>query len=571
MTTLALAYRGVRALLFWSFRFPFLNLFRISDFELRIWLWPVWALGLCAVVGLVSCHRSEPVDGGSPPILAAVAAETEPSDASDAAKDHRVFSSPLAGRWFEADKQKLTNEIDEYLSKASGERLKDVCALLLPHAGYRYSGQTAAHAIHHLEKRSIDRVVVIGPSHRVRMENVVSVPDFTHYATPLGEVPLDQEFIAELRKHPEFQNVPHAHNGEHSVQIELPLLQRALDSFRFVPVVVGQLDRSATQKIGAVLRGLVDRKTLVVASSDFTHYGPNFDYVPFTDNVPENLKKLDAGAIEHIGKKDVNGFLDYIEETGATVCGQYSIGVMLAILPADAEMHVVHYDTSGHMTGDYSNSVSYYSVAFCGKWTEAEPVAPRAETSDLSAADKTSLLKLARATLTFVLKNWKMPTTDQLDVEIAPAMKRISGVFVTLHKKGQLRGCIGEIFPSRPLYKAVMTQAINAGLNDRRFPQVKASELGDIDFEISVLTPPQPVASAADIVVGKHGVVLKKAERSAVFLPQVAVEQDWDRETMLTELSQKAGLPADAWREGASFEVFEAIVFGEKEKPEEKR
>lgn len=524
----------------------------------------IWLCVLCIVASLISCNRNEPVDGGSPPVLAAVAAETGQSDNSDVAKDRRVFSTPLAGRWFDADKQRLTDEIDEYLSKATDERLKGVCALLLPHAGYRYSGQTAAYAIRHIQEHSIERVVVIGPSHRVRMENVVSVPDFTHYSTPLGEVTLDQEFIAELRKHSEFQNVPHAHDGEHSVQIELPLLQRALGSFRFVPIVVGQLDRSATRKIGNVLRGLVDQKTLVVASSDFTHYGPNFDYVPFDDDVPENLKKLDAGAIEHIGKKDLDGFLDYVEETGATVCGQYSIGVMLAMLPADAEMHAVHYDTSGRMTGDYSNSVSYYSVAFCGKWAEAEPVAPKTETADLSAADKTGLLKLARATLTFALNKRKMPTTDQLDVEITPAMRRISGAFVTLHKHGELRGCIGEIFPSRPLYQAVMTQAINAGLSDHRFPQVKASELDDIDFEISVLTPPQPVASATDIFVGKHGVVLKKADRKAVFLPQVAVEQGWDRETTLTELSKKAGLPADAWREGASFEVFEAIVFGEK-------
>ncbi len=567
---LAHTCRGVRALLFWSFRFPILNLFRISDFGFRIWLRPIWACGLCAVVGLIACDRTGSVDGSTPPIHTAVAAETGSSDDSDSTATRRVFSSPLAGRWFEADKQKLTAEIDEYLSKASGESLKNVCAVVLPHAGYRYSGQTAAFALGRLRGHSFDRVVVIGPSHRVPMENVVSVPDFTHYATPMGEVPLDREFIAELRKHPEFQNVPHAHDGEHSVQIEVPMLQRALGSFRLVPVVVGQLDRSAVQKIAAALRGLVDQKTLVVASSDFTHYGPNFDYVPFEDNVPENLKKLDAGAIERIGKRDVNGFFDYIEQTGATVCGRYAIGIMLSMLPADAEMHVVHYDTSGQITGDYSNSVSYYSVAFCGKWPEAKPVARRPEATDLSATDKTNLLKLARATLTYGLENGKVPTTDQLDVEITPAAKRISGAFVTLHKKGQLRGCIGEIFPSRPLYRAVIMQAINAGLNDRRFPQVKASELDDIDFEISVLTPPQPVASAADIVVGKHGVVLKKAGRSAVFLPQVAIEQGWDRETMLTELSQKAGLPGDAWREGASFEVFEAIVFGEKEKLAEK-
>jgi AmmeMemoRadiSam system protein A len=173
------------------------------------------------------------------------------------------------------------------------------------------------------------------------------------------------------------------------------------------------------------------------------------------------------------------------------------------------------------------------------------------------------LLKLARATLTYALDKWELPTPEQLDLEITPAMRRIAGVFVTLNKAGELRGCVGEIFPSRPLYRSVMRQAVNAGLNDRRFPRVDSSELTDIDIEISVLTPPSPVETADQIVIGRHGVVLNKSGRSAVYLPKVAVEQGWDRETMLTHLAQKAGLRGDGWREGASFDVFEATVFGE--------
>jgi AmmeMemoRadiSam system protein B/AmmeMemoRadiSam system protein A len=483
----------------------------------------------------------------------------------ESAESSRVFVSPLAGAWYDADKEKLADEIDEYVAKATGERLDNVCALILPHAGYRYSGPTAAYAVRQVRGRSFKRVIVMGPSHRTRLENVASVPDFTHYATPLGRVPLDRPFIAELRKHRLFQNVPRAHEDEHSVQIELPLLQRALGDFPFVPIVVGELDRPTVRRMAAVLRGLIDSQTLVVASSDFTHYGRNYGYVPFRDDVPDNLKKLDTGAFDLIGKKDVDGLFDYIDETGTTVCGRYPIGVLLSMLPADARVHRLHYDTSGRMLGDYSNSVSYGAFAVTGKWPVTQRVVPKPEASSLSPADKARLLKLARGTLTYVLENWRMPTPEQLNVEVTPAMKQVSGVFVTLHKEGELRGCIGEIFPARPLYKGVIAQAINAGLNDRRFPRVKSSELGEIDFQISVLTPPCPVTSVADIVVGKHGVVLKKAGRSAVFLPQVAVEQNWDRETMLTHLAQKAGLPGDGWREGASFDVFEAIVFDEED------
>jgi AmmeMemoRadiSam system protein A len=239
------------------------------------------------------------------------------------------------------------------------------------------------------------------------------------------------------------------------------------------------------------------------------------------------------------------------------------------MLPADAQVHQLHYDTSGRMLGDFSSSVSYCALAVSGKWPQVDRVAPAAEPEGLTAADRARLLRLARGSLTHVLENGEMPTAEQLDVEITPAMKRVSGAFVTLHKNGKLRGCIGEVFPYRQLYKAVMAQAVNAGLNDHRFEQVESSELDDIHVEISVLTPPRPVASASDIVIGTHGVILEKTGCTALFLPQVATEQGWDLETTLTHLAQKAGLPGDAWREGASFEVFEAIVFGEKDESAE--
>ena len=520
-----------------------------------------WIGGLCVAVSLVSCDRTEPIAGpGGPAGLAGPADSRQPEESC------RVFTSGLAGSWYPADKQDLADEIDGHLSKVSDERLEGVCGVILPHAGYRWSGPTAAYAVHQFQQRSFERVLVIGPTHRVPMKNVASVPDYTHYATPLGRVPLDRQFIAELWKHPEFQNIPSAHEDEHSVQIELPLLQRVLDGFQFVPIVVGELDRPTMRGMGRILSGLIDSRTLVVASSDFTHYGADFAYVPFTDDVPNRLKKLDAGALDLLCNKDLDGLFDYIETTGATICGRYAIGVLLSMLPADAQVHQLHYDTSGRMLGDFSSSVSYAALAVSGKWPEVERVAPAAEPAALDAAERARLLKLARGTLTHVLENWEMPTAEQLDVEITPAMQRVSGAFVTLHKSGELRGCIGEVFPSRPLYESVMAQAVNAGLNDHRFPRVESSELDEIDVEVSVLTPPRPVASASEIVIGRHGVVLKKAGRTALFLPQVATEQGWDRQTTLTHLSRKAGLPGDAWREGASFEVFEAIVFGEKEK-----
>lgn len=523
---------------------------------------PCWIVPLCAVVLFVSCRRAEPIENAR--ASSASADSVRPDAVQEPEQARRVFNSPLAGDWYPAGKQAVVKEIDEYLSRVTDERLEKVCAVIMPHAGYRYSGPTAAYALHQLQNRSYQRVIVIGPSHRVPMENVASVPDYTHYATPLGQVPLDREFMAELRKHREFQSVPAAHEGEHSVQIELPLLQHVLGDFRFVPIVVGDLDRPTMRQMGRILRGLIDPQTLVVASSDFTHYGANFGYVPFKDDVPDRLKELDGGAIEKICSKDLDGLVDYIEKTDATICGRCAIGVLLSMLPDDAVVHKLHYDTSGAMLGDFSSSVSYCAFAVTGKWPKGERVAAAAEAAGLPEADRARLLRLARATLTYVLEKQDLPTPGQLGVEVTPAMQQVFGAFVTLHKNGELRGCIGEIVPSRPVYRAVMAQAVNAGLNDHRFPPVELPELEEIDFEISALTPAHRVASASEIVLGTHGIVLEKAGHAAVFLPQVAIEQGWDLETTLTHLSQKAGLPGDAWKEGASFEVFEAIVFGKK-------
>lgn len=184
---------------------------------------------------------------------------------------------------------------------------------------------------------------------------------------------------------------------------------------------------------------------------------------------------------------------------------------------------------------------------------------------DLSAEERRALLRLARGTIEVYLRERRMPTPRELGVTITPAMRMIAGAFVTLHKDGDLRGCIGEIEPEREVYRAVQDHALNAAFRDPRFPPLSAAELPAVDIEISVLTPPQEVSSWRDIEIGRHGVVLSKAGRRAVFLPQVAPEQGWDVETMLDYLAMKAGLARDAWREGARFEVFEALVFGEKD------
>jgi len=310
---------------------------------------------------------------------------------------------------------------------------------------------------------------------------------------------------------------------------------------------------------GKVLKGLMDDDTLLLISSDFTHYGPNYEYLPFKDNIPAKLDELDSGAYEMIGKKDFDGFLKYIQKTGDTICGHVPIETLLSMLPETSKAVKIDYSTSGRISGDYENSVSYFSIAFSGAWGAKKGEA-------LTDGEKKMLLELARKTIVYYLEKNKHPAPAELGLVITEGVKERRAAFVTLKEKGELRGCIGEIFPSQPLYESVISNAVNAAVSDPRFNAVTKDEVKNLSIEISALTPPEKIDSYKDIRIGTDGMVLKKSGRSAVFLPQVAPEQGWDLETTLTYLSRKAGLSADAWKEGASYLTFQAEVFGEQEK-----
>ena len=476
------------------------------------------------------------------------------------------MDSTLAGAWYSADSARLKAELDGYLQVAEVEADPSLFAVIVPHAGYAYSGPTAAFGAKAIADRAdLRRVVVLGFAHRVHMPGQISLPAHeTHYRSPLGETPLDTDAIAELLKNPLFTDVPASRRGENSVEMQLPLLQAALEGreWKLVPVTLGQLDDGALSRAAAALSPLLDEHTALVVSSDFTHYGSNFGYIPFRTNVEANLRKLDGGAVEKILAGDAGGFAAYCAETGATICGQDPIGVLLRMLPEKFKARQLAYDTSGRSTGDFENSVSYAALAFYREGKAMKNEKPGKQ--ELSAADKKALLSIARKTLEQTMKGKKPSDPEDVGVEPTPAMKQTMGGFVTLTIAGDLRGCIGEIFPRRALADVVLDHAIDAAFNDPRFPPLTAKELPQVRIEISALTPPVPVASYRDIVIGKHGMFIELAGRSAVFLPQVAPEQGWDLPTTLTYLSQKAGLSPNAWQDPrAKFTVFEAVVFHE--------
>jgi len=481
------------------------------------------------------------------------------------AAEDKIMTSQLPGKWYPADPSALRKDIDGYMKQARSQLDGKVIGLILPHAGYRYSGPVAGYGISEIAGKKYSRVIILAPSHYGLPADIVSVASYTHIQTPLGKVPVDMEAVAKLRASPVVQDYSKIHKVEHSDQIELPMLQVALKDFKVVPILFGPLSTDAVVSVSNAVRSIINENTLVVVSSDFTHYGSSYHYLPFPCNAKteEALGKLDNTAFSLIANKDLTGFSDFIDRTGDTICGQDAIRVLLAILPANAKVKLLKYDTSGRAAGNFAASVSYASFGITGAWGKEQAV-DDPDVGKLDDQERQQLVLLARKTLEWYFQKDDYPEPKDLGIKLTPNMKLDRAVFVTLHKGGELRGCIGEIYPSRPLYTAVMRRVIDSAINDYRFPRVTKDELNSIDIEISVLTPPRPVVKWTDIVLGRDGIIMEKGTRRAVFLPQVATEQKWDLETTLNNLALKAGLSADEWRSKTGFMVFQADVFGEK-------
>ncbi len=481
-------------------------------------------------------------------------------------EDTKILKSKLAGSWYTANPDQLKKQISEYVKAAGRKKYKNVIALIMPHAGYRYSGAVAAYGIKELIGGKYSRVIIIGSSHYKAFFNQLSVPDINAYQTPLGQIKLDTDFINKLKKFPWLISRTEYHSREHSIQIELPYLQYALPGIKVVPLLAGQLDLPSTRKIARDLLTLIDNKTLVLVSSDFTHYGSRFSYRPFGMDfqTEEKIRELDLKAFDFVKKKNLPGFIKFIEKKQATICGRCGIALLTAMLPKNAKAHLLKYASSAAINGFNGESVSYLAAAITGKWESAE-TRKVVSMAFLSPETRQKLLLLARKTIKFHLDKQQRPSFKDLNISLTPDMNKTLGAFVTLHKNGSLRGCIGN-YPRKgvPLYKVVMMMAQAAAFSDPRFRPLSKDEFKDIDIEISVLTQPKPVKSWKDIILDRDGIILKKGWNRAVFLPQVAPEQDWTLEETLSYLSRKAGLSRNAWKEGAEFEVFQADVFGEK-------
>jgi AmmeMemoRadiSam system protein B/AmmeMemoRadiSam system protein A len=471
----------------------------------------------------------------------------------------------VANQFYPGDPVALTKEITNFFKKAKKEPIVGkVVALIAPHAGYMYSGQVAAHSFKLLEGLSFETVVIISPSHIAYFPGA-SVYNGGAYETPLGAIPVDTTIagkIADADKRVSLSTQGHGFvggRGEHALEVELPFLQVVLGKFKLVPIVMGDQDWATCEALSqALTKALRGQAALIVASTDLSHFHPYQEAV-----------RLDKMVLEHVNAFDPEGLFKDLAAGACEACGGGPVtATMLAAKGLGADKSkVLKYANSGDVTGDRSGVVGYMAAVMYD--SESNPDSQeKSEKNEkdvaegLSHQDKETLIKIARTTIEHKVKGEQPP-----DLEVdSPILKEKRGAFVTIHKHGQLRGCIGYIEAIKPLYLTIREMAEAAALHDHRFPPVSSEELSSLDLEISVLTPLRRIENIDEIEIGKHGILLKKGYHQGVFLPQVATEQGWDRITFLNQICYKAGIrDINCWKEkDAEIYIFSAEVFEEK-------
>jgi len=475
--------------------------------------------------------------------------------------DVRVRQATHAdGLWYPDTPAKLAEVVDNYLAKVKDEPVQGkIIGLISPHAGYRFCGQVMAHSYNQIKGKSFDTVVLVGASHHYSFPGV-AVYESGVFRNPLGDVEVDSVIANELiKQNSAIKSYLSPHIPEHSLENQIPFLQRTLKKFKIVPILISDQSKQNCDMLSNALANVLKGKNvLLVASTDMTHY-PVYDQAVKAD-------KFTISALETMNsdemRKRLNEYMKKgINELHCMLCGEGAVFVVMDTakkLGANS-VKVLKYANSGDVPeGSKDRVVGYMSAVF---YESEKKTSSNNMDSPLNEEQQKILLKLARDTIETYLKTGKRMQFETDDERL----KVKQGAFVTLRKHGNLRGCIGHILPVEPLCDTVIDMAIASSTEDPRFRRVTLDEMKDIDIEISVLSVPRRVKSADEIELGKHGVIVSKGMRKGVFLPQVATETGWDKVTFLEHLcADKAGLSKDAWKDKDTvIEVFTAQLFEE--------
>ncbi len=481
-----------------------------------------------------------------------------------------VRPATQANRFYDGNAQRLSQEVDSFLSLHRGSAdSRRVAALIVPHAGYYYSGNVAASAYMALNpKQPYKRIFLLGPSHHEWLDGASVNTEADYYATPLGNVKVDRETGMALTttdgtdltdSEKVFFYRPEAHDREHCLEVQLPFLQRRLgDVPPIVPIIISTNDFQKLSRMAETLKPYFTDENLFVISSDFSHY-PTY----------EDAYEADGKTGKAIESGDVGQFIAAIEENArsgkrnlaTSACGEFAIITLMLMLDSIYEVKHLMYQNSGDIGDtDHSRVVGYHSFAILRNGTGGNGQTRTNTDFVLSDNDKKKLKEIALNSIKDSLDG-KSVSVSVSPMQDYPMLSKKCGAFVSLHKHGHLRGCIGHFGEDTPLYEIVAEMARAAAFEDPRFMPVSREELDDIDIEISVLTPMRRIQSLDEFELHRHGIYIRKGYRSGTFLPQVADEVNWTKEEFVGHCSQdKAGLGWNGWKD-AELYVYEAIVF----------
>ncbi|MFH1190817.1 MAG: AmmeMemoRadiSam system protein B [Candidatus Omnitrophota bacterium] len=466
-----------------------------------------------------------------------------------------VKQPEFSGQFYPSPKEELSTLIDSFLENvppqsASGE----IFMLISPHAGYGFSGQTAAFGYKLIKNKNYKTVIILGTSHHQAF-NGAALYKKGSFATSLGEINVDEEFVKSiLDKDSEVFQDEAAFSNEHSVEVQLPFLQKVLpDSFvteggGIVPIVIGDCTLEGCKKIALLLKEAIGQRkdVLVVASTDLYH---GYDF--------KEADSVDEFTLGLIKRMDYQGLYYALRDGKAQACGGFAavVALNMASQLGYQGAEVLNHTNSARVTGKLTKGGWTVGYASCAV------MRPEGEKL-LNFQQKEKLLTIARQAITTYLQTGKKVPIFESDL----VLNQKSGAFVTLNQHQELRGCIGNLVGSQPLYLTVADMAIEAAVDDPRFQALSLSDLKEVEIEISVLSALEKVSSADKIELGKHGVLVRRGNQSGVFLPQVATETGWSKEEFLNNLcAQKAGIAANAWKDkDTQLYIFSADVFSEK-------
>ena len=481
-----------------------------------------------------------------------------------------VRPATQANRFYEGNAQRLSQEVDSFLALHRGSAdSRRVAALIVPHAGYYYSGNVAASAYMALNPKQLyKRIFLLGPSHHEWLDGASVNTEADYYATPLGNVKVDRETGMALTttdgtdltdSEKVFFYRPEAHDREHCLEVQLPFLQRRLgDVPSIVPIIISTNDFQKLSRMAEALKPYFTDENLFVISSDFSHY-PTY----------EDAYEADGKTGKAIESGDVGQFIAAIEENArsgkrnlaTSACGEFAIITLMLMLDSNYEVKHLMYQNSGDIGDtDHSRVVGYHSFAILHNGNDGIGRTRTNTDFVLSDNDKKKLKEIALNSIKDSLDG-KSVSVSISPMQEYPMLSKKCGAFVSLHKHGHLRGCIGHFGEDTPLYEIVAEMARAAAFEDPRFMPVSREELDAIDIEISVLTPMRRIQSLDEFELHRHGIYIRKGYRSGTFLPQVADEVNWTKEEFVGHCSQdKAGLGWNGWKD-AELYVYEAIVF----------